>query len=89
MNSTLSGGVFDLQPTTISVSGGRLNLAARATLAPGPATLYLPNVALIQEAEVTEEMCHQWLLYISPVFADAPETTGNFSVALNGTQISP
>jgi translocation and assembly module TamB len=87
LNSTLANGVFDLQPTTIGVSGGRLNLAARAVLSPGPATLYLPKGPLIQQAEVTEGMCHQWLMYMAPVFADATETTGKFSVALNGSQI--
>jgi translocation and assembly module TamB len=87
LNTTLAGGVFDLQPTTISVSGGRMNLAARATLSPGPATLYLPNGPLIQGSEVTEAMCHQWLMYMAPVFADATETTGKFSVALSGSQI--
>lgn len=87
LNATLANGVFDLQPTAINVSGGRLNLAARAVLSPGPACLYLPNGVLIQEAAVSEAMCHEWLMFAHPVFADATETTGKFSVTLNGSKI--
>jgi len=87
LSSSLAGGVLDVAPASFKVSGGTLLIAARLNLAPGPMELYLPKGPLVQQAEVTPEMCRHWMMYVMPVLADVTEAKGKFSVNLTGSRI--
>ncbi|MEX2173979.1 MAG: hypothetical protein WD872_06420 [Pirellulaceae bacterium] len=83
----LKQGTVFIGPLDIPVSDGRLTTAPRILLnAPVPSVVF-ERGPLIQNVQITAEMCNQWLKYVAPLVADSTEAQGKFSLALEGASV--
>lgn len=87
LKAALAGGVVQVQPMDVAVSGGQARLAPRVRLAPDPMELTLPRGPLARQVRITPQMCDSALKYIAPVLADVTTARGAFSIELDGCRI--
>ena len=85
--AALADGVLQAEPLDLAASQGRLLLAPRVRLAPGPAELTLPPGPLARQMQITPKMAASMLKFIAPVLAGASEAEGSFSIELEGCRI--
>jgi hypothetical protein len=88
MDLALADGAVTLRPVAIAVSGGKLNLAAQALLNSGPVRVVVPAGPIIENVELTDEVCDTWLKYIAPIVSQATRAEGRFSVDLDETRFA-
>ncbi|WP_437186631.1 hypothetical protein SH668x_003791 [Planctomicrobium sp. SH668] len=83
MKISLSEGVVRAEPLDVPVSGGRLiSLPAYDTRTEPPTLLFTQGV-ILENVNLSEEICRDWLLYVSPTLADATRADGQFSLSMN------
>jgi len=83
---TLEDGILTMRPLDMPVSGGKLRLAGQLFLNEGPARVKIPAGTVIDNVELTDEICDCWLKYIAPVLSQATRSEGRFSVDLDETR---
>ncbi|MCC6125338.1 MAG: hypothetical protein IT426_10275 [Pirellulales bacterium] len=83
----LEGGILAIEPMQVAVSQGKLFLAPKVRLAPGPMELAMPPGVLAQQVQITKEMCDSFLMYVAPVLADVTEARGTFSIELTNCRL--
>jgi hypothetical protein len=83
----LADGIVTLRPIDLSVSGGKLKLAGRALLNGGPVQVLVPAGPIIENVELTDEVCDTWLKFIAPILSQATRAEGRFSVELDETRV--
>jgi translocation and assembly module TamB len=76
-----------VKPLQVSVSDGQMILSPRVRLSPGPAMLMLDKGPLLRQIRLSQEMCSQWLRYVSPLAHEAARAQGQFSVDLTGGRV--
>ncbi len=81
------GTVSFVKPLQVSVSDGQMILSPRVRLSPGPALLMLDKGPLLRQIRLSQEMCSQWLRYVSPLAHEAARAQGQFSVDLTGGRV--
>jgi hypothetical protein len=70
-----------LEPVGVVVNEGKLlSLPGVDLTAPGGHVVFEPAV-LLEEINLTEQICRGWLRYISPITADATSVSGKLSLA--------
>lgn len=82
LSTELRRGIIDFQPLTVPVSDGRMNLSPRIYLNENPAALTLDRGPLLENVQITPQMFRSWLMYITPLLADATDCQGRASVTL-------
>lgn len=87
LKATLAEGILQVDPLDLAVNGGRLLLAPRLRLAPGPRELTLPPGPMAEQVQITPEMCASALKYIAPVLADVSAAQGSFSIDMEGCRV--
>ena len=85
---SLAKGVLAMRPLELAVSGGKVTLAPRILLNDRPAMLAVPAGPVIENVELTDEVCNSWMQYIAPVMAQATRARGRFSLDLDETQVT-
>ncbi len=83
---TLDDGIVTMRTLKLPLSGGALNLAPQLYLNEGPAHVKIPAGTIVDNVELTNEICDCWLKYIAPVLSQATRTEGQFSVDLDETR---
>ncbi|MGE5194772.1 MAG: hypothetical protein ACM3U2_19955 [Deltaproteobacteria bacterium] len=86
MDLALAEGVVTLRPLELEVSGGKLKLAGRALLNDGPARVVVPAGRIIENVDLTDEVCEAWMQFIAPILSQATRAEGRFSVDLDETR---
>jgi hypothetical protein len=84
----LAGGVVTMKPLELAISGGKVTLAPRVFLNDRPVVLAVPAGPVIENVELTDEVCDSWMKYIAPVVAQATRARGMFSLDLDETQVA-
>lgn len=84
----LAEGIISAGPLDLAVSGGKLKLAPSLDLRGGPVTVVVPAGPVMENIELTDEVCDGWLKYIAPVLAQATRADGRFSLDLEETRIA-
>ena len=79
----LRKGILDIKPISVAVNDGRLNLSPRFYLNEAPATMTLDRGPLLENVELTPEMCRDWLKYVAPLLADATQCQGRISAHID------
>ncbi len=82
MTARISKGIVDFQPLDVIVSNGRLKTTPRLFLTSDPIILSLSQGPLLEEVQISPEMCSQWLMYVAPLVANATRANGTFSLDL-------
>ena len=83
----LAQGIVTLAPFELEISSGKLKLAGQLLLNEGPARVIVPAGRVIENMELTREVCNAWLKFIAPVLSEATRIEGRFSLDLDATQI--
>ncbi|MGE3999133.1 MAG: hypothetical protein AB7I48_02865 [Planctomycetaceae bacterium] len=76
-------GILELEPRHVPVSGGQWRGVPRIDTQRSPAHAELRPGLVLENIEFSQEMCHQWLKYLSPPMAQAASAEGRFSIALS------
>ncbi len=87
LRGRLHQGVIQVDPLSLLVSEGRVNLGGLVRLSPGPAELQLSPGTVVDHVRLTPEMCAQGLQYVAPVLAGATQVQGQFSIQLDGCRV--
>jgi hypothetical protein len=88
MDLALADGTVTLRPVAVAVSGGKLNLAGQALLNGGPVRVVVPAGTIIDNVELTDEVCDTWMKFIAPIVSQATRAEGRFSVDLDETRFA-
>lgn len=83
VKSELRRGIVDVQPFSLIVSEGRLNLTPRLYLNESPAMLTLDRGPLVENVNLSPQLCRRWLKYVAPLLADATQCQGQVSLTIN------
>ncbi|HKD37928.1 MAG TPA: hypothetical protein VKB78_14045, partial [Pirellulales bacterium] len=87
-DARLADGTLALvNPLTLGLSEGQLILSPRLRLSPGPVQLTLDKGPFVRQVRLSQEMCSQWLKYVSPFVDKAARAQGQFSIDLQGGRI--
>ncbi len=87
VTANLGGGVVRVAKLNIPVSGGRLTAAPRVLLMQEPMLFVLPAGPVVENVQLSQEMCGTWLKYMTPMLADATLVDGRLSVAMNSAKV--
>lgn len=80
----LANQVLTSLPENVKINGGRLvRLPKLLVGGPSPVLEFEPG-PMLEEVELTEEVCRDWLRYISPSMASATATQGKFTLSMTG-----
>ena len=92
MQVGMTGNEGYAQPINVPLSGGKLLALPRVRFA-GPLPVqpleitFPENQTLLENVELTEELCRGWLRYVSPTLANATAADGRFSLSVSQGQI--
>lgn len=75
----LADGQGQLGPLDAALAEGRVHLAPQFDLRTTPVVM-LPAGRVIDQVQLSPELCRRWLKYAAPLIADAAEIDGRFSV---------
>jgi hypothetical protein len=83
----LAQGIVAMQPLDLALSGGKLHLSPQLLLNGNPATLVMPAGLVIQNVELSQDVCDTWLRFIAPILSEATRVEGRFSLDLAETRL--
>jgi hypothetical protein len=83
VKANMANGVVQIEPIDAAVGQGRIHLAPQMRVAPGRAELRLPRGPVVQNVQVSPEMCESLLQYIAPALAGVKAVQGTFSIDLD------
>jgi hypothetical protein len=83
----LAGTRLEISPLDIAVGEGRLKLAPEVELLREPPLLVLPPGRVVENMQLSPELCRNWLKYVAPLLADATRAQGRFSLDLEGANV--
>ena len=75
--------------TEIPVSGGTLRWDLTGDLASENWVLHQKPMTVLENVEITEEMCKGWLKYVAPILAEATSVDGRLSLELSQAKFLP
>ncbi|MFO0896599.1 MAG: hypothetical protein U0836_04120 [Pirellulales bacterium] len=84
---SMGRGMVQLKPVDLVVAQGRVLLSPRVRLSPEPAELLLDKGPVVQQVQLTEEICAGLLKYAAPALAGAAVAQGQLSVDLEGGRL--
>ncbi|MCA9229824.1 MAG: hypothetical protein KDA57_04175 [Planctomycetales bacterium] len=87
VQSTLRDGQLQFAPFDIAVGQGRLTASPLVIFDPLPQRLILPSGPLVTRVQISQQVSENMLKYVAPIVAGATRSEGEFSVALDRTQI--
>lgn len=87
MQATYNRGTVDVKPLTLAVNEGRVQLAPKLLVSPGPMELVLPPGRVVDQVRINPAMAASGLQYILPVLAGIASAEGRFSIDLEGCRI--
>lgn len=73
----------------IPVSGGALRWDIESDLAAPELVLVQKPMNVLENVEITEEMCQGWLKYVAPLLAEATSVDGRLSLRLDEAKLTP
>lgn len=73
----------------IPVSGGALRWDLQSDLNADEWVLHQKPMTLLENVEITKEMCNGWLKYIAPLLAETARVDGRLSVRVDQAELNP
>jgi hypothetical protein len=75
-----------IEPFTSAAGAGRVSLSPRIDLSGGP-LLTLAEGRILDDIQLTPELCRRWMKFVAPLLAEATEADGRFSLDLHDASI--
>ena len=85
---TVRSGVLHTD-SEIPVSGGFLRWDMDCDLTQDDLVLHQKPMTMLENVEITEQMCKGWLKYITPLLAETTSVDGRMSLRVDGAQLTP
>jgi len=79
---TMNETTVSVQPATIPVEQGRLQLAGDLFYAASPMMLQVRPGMIAENLKLTPELTNQWLQYVAPMVANSTRVAGSFGIEL-------
>ncbi len=83
VSAKLARNVVNFAPLNIPVSEGTVRGAPKLDLTTPQAVLHLQPGRVVDNVDISPQMCATWLKYVAPLMADATRAQGRFSVDLD------
>jgi len=80
-------GLVRVDPINVPVNGGKLLMLPTLDLRTQPATLHFQAGTMLENVALTEGICRDWLMYISPTLANATSAEGRLTLTLHQGQL--
>ncbi|MDG2389988.1 MAG: hypothetical protein P8M30_11770 [Planctomycetaceae bacterium] len=80
---------MSIRPVEVTVSTGTVRFGPTINRIDQGAVLVQPAERLLNQVQLTDEICHQWLKYVSPMTADSARVSGTFSVDNSSALVVP
>ena len=87
IQAELARGAVRFSPLDLPLSGGKVHLAPIVELSHDPAELSFASGRVVDQVQITPEMCNAGMKYALPILAEATEVQGRFSADLEGCQL--
>ncbi len=87
LEGELGGGLFRVKPTELAVGQGRARLSPEVRLGPQQVEFVQGPITMLEQIELTPEMCNQWLGHIAPLLAGVTQAQGRFSLHIDAARI--
>ena len=87
VNTTFQENKCAIQPTTIAIGEGKLNIAPVLDLSGNQYMVTHEKGKLIDNVALSENVCRGWLKYVAPLVADSTAVRGTFSVVNDDLRI--
>ena len=82
IDGTLEKQVITFEPMELGVGTGKVALAPQIDLRGTSPILRHEQGRVIENIQLSKQLCHSWLKYVAPLLADAAEANGTFSADL-------
>ena len=87
IDAKLKKQVLQFTPVSMTVGGGRVNLAPQFRFDTEATRLLHGKADVIQQVRLSREVCREWLKFVAPQVADSTEVEGHFSLSLSETDV--
>lgn len=87
LEGELGGGLFRLRPAEIAVGQGRARLSPEVRLGPQQVEFVQGPITMLEQIDITPEMCNHWLGHIAPLLAGVTQVQGRFSLHIDSARI--
>ena len=84
ISAKLDKGICQFAPLDTTINEGRLHFTPQIRLDQSPAVIVLPQEKIIDQVQLSPELCSSWLKFVMPMLADAAEVEGKFSLDVAG-----
>ena len=85
--ATLGDGALRIEPLSLAVGEGQLNVAPNVRFDPEPSELTMPAGPVITNVRISPEVSEAMLKFVAPVLAGATQSEGQFSLQLDGLRV--
>ena len=82
-------GICQFAPIETTVAGGKMHLTPQVRFDHNPAILVLPTEKVLDQVQITPQLCDSWLKYVTPMLADATQINGKFSLDITEASVLP
>ncbi|MEI8379898.1 MAG: hypothetical protein WCJ09_07210 [Planctomycetota bacterium] len=82
-------GVCQFAPIETTVAGGKMHLTPQVRFDRNPAIVVLPTEKVLDQVQITPQLCDSWLKYVTPMLADATQIDGKFSLDITEGSVLP
>jgi hypothetical protein len=90
-NAHMQDGTVQTQPINATIGReaplGQLSVTPTIRLSPGPAELTIGKGQLLSNVQISEELSHSWMKFVTPILAEATRAEGTFSLELDGARV--
>jgi hypothetical protein len=83
----IADGQLRAEPLDVSIGGGRLRQLPALDFRSNPPELVFSEGPMLENVALTEEVCRNWLKYVSPTLANATAAEGEFSLSTKAGRI--
>lgn len=86
LKGDLARQVVQLAPLQLAIGQGRFSASPRIELLSSPLLIQEPG-RVVDQLDMTPELCQAWLKYVAPMLADATRADGKFSLDLSRCRV--
>ncbi|MCE9553467.1 MAG: DUF748 domain-containing protein [Planctomycetes bacterium] len=86
LKADLKRQIVQFAPVQLAINQGKLMASPRIELMSSPLLVHEPG-KVVDQLDITPELCQTWLKYVAPLLADATRVNGKFSLDLSQCRV--
>ena len=80
-------GVVQFAPIDTTVADGRMHLTPQIRLDQSPNVVILPQEKVLDQIQISPQLCNRWLKFVAPLLADSVDIDGKLSLNMQGGRL--